>query len=431
MLVSRKIVFLLLLLIVVTGAFAVQAQDEPITLTFSHFWTDTTEGSGLVVQTQLDKFLAENPNVTVTLETMSHDEYYIKFRVLAASDELPDIFIMNADMTTPLSNAGQLEDLTDDLNADPEWRDLQNPGGMFEWTRNGRVYGLPAQMIITHVIYWNKDIFNEVGIEEFPTDWEGFKDAVVKIREAGYIPIALGSKAGWPLFDCFFGTLSFRGTGLDWYNRLLAHEASFTDPEFITALNAFKELVDIGALNQDATSLDSSQANSLYFTGQAAMVIQGNWNVLGVVMNATDEVKAATGLALWPTIPGGLGQANEVTWAAGWGWALNSRLEGARREAAVKLLKMLSNADYARMRFEGGELSAQPVTDYDETKVSPLFAELNTLSMGWEPVPILTLQFPPSVTDVIWKGLQEIITGQSTPEDVAAKIQAEYDQYKE
>ncbi len=428
----RKLLFILMLALLVIP-FASQAQDEPVTLTFQHFFTDPEIGAGLAVQTQLDAWLAEHPNVTVEMETVSHDEYYTKFRVLAASNELPDMFIMNADMTTPLAAGGLLMDITDDLNADPEWRDLQNPGGMWEWTRNDRVYGLPAQMIITHVIYYNRAILEEVGVTEFPDTWEGFTDAIVQLREAGYTPIALGAKAGWPLFDCLFGTLSFRVTGLDWYNRLLAHEAAFTDSEFVRVLEVFQNLVEMGAFNEDANSIDNAQARTLYYNGEAAMFMEGNWAIGagGISTDAPEEIRDNTGMALYPAIPDGLGADNQVTWAAGWGWSLNANLTPAEREAAISLLKAISNEDYGRIRIEEGDLSAQTVTDYNTENLYPLFVELNQMSTEWEAVPILTLGFPASVTDVLWTGLAEIISGQSTPEEVAAETQAEYEKYVE
>jgi raffinose/stachyose/melibiose transport system substrate-binding protein len=425
------LVKLVVCILVLVSVLAVQAQDEPITLTFSHFWTDPESGSGLLVQNRLAAFKEQYPNVTVDLQTLSHDEYLTKFRVLASGDELPDVFIMNADQTTPLSGGGQLLDITEDLEADTPWRDLQNPGGMVEWTRDGTVYGMPAQMIITHTIYWNKDIFAEVGLSEFPSTWEDLKAAIVTLKEAGYTPIALGSKAGWPLFDCLFGTLAFRSIGLDWYNQLLAHEVKFTDPEFVAALNSFKELVDIGAFNADATSLDNAQARALYYNKEASMFIEGNWAIgEGVALEAPEDVRDATGLAIWPAVPGGKGAANEVTWAAGWGWGLSSKLEGAKRDAAVALVKALSDEDYGRERTEMGQAAAQNVTDYDASKLPALLVEHNAMSQNWQAVPILTLGFPTSVTDVLSTGLQEIITGQATPEEVAADVQTEYEDYE-
>lgn len=402
---------------------------QPIELTFSHFWGDPTTGAGKVVQARLDEWLAANPNVTVKTETMSHDEYYTKFRVLASSNELPDVFIMNADMTTPLSNGGQLLDLTAALDADPAWRDLQIPGGMTEWTRDGRVYALPAQMIITHVIYYNTAIFDEVGIDSFPATLTEFNDAVAKLQAAGYIPVALGAKAGWPLFDCVFGTFTFRIAGLEWYNKLLAHEAKFTDPEFVTVLTTFKDLVDQGTFNADANSIDNMQARTLYYNRDAAMFMEGNWAISEGL--AGQDVEPDTEIALWPSIEGGAGKPNEVTWAAGWGWGANGELEGAKRDAALSLLAALSSEEYGRMRLESGDLPAQKITEFDGSALPRLFVELNQQSLGWEAVPILTLGFPASVTDVLWKGLQEIMTGQKSPEEVAAAIQEEYDKYQE
>ncbi len=415
-------------LLVAAALSTVGYAQEPVTLRLGHFWTDPASGSGLLVQNRLKAFKEAYPNVTVELQTQAHDEYITKFRVLASADDLPDVFIMNADQTTPLSNGGQLLDLTDALAADPAWRDLQNPGGMTEWTRDGRVYAMPAQMIVTHVIYWNETLFEEAGYDSFPATWDELKTAIVALQEAGHTPIALGSKAGWPLFDCLFGTLAFRATGLEWYNRLLAGEASFTDPEFVSALTHFEELVDLGAFNQDATSLDNEQARSLYYNAQAAMFIEGNWAIPeGLATDAPAAVRDATGLAIWPAVPGGNGAADEVTWAAGWGWGVSDRLEGAERDAALALLEMLSDEAYGRARIEDGQGAAQLVTDFDASKLPPLLVELNEKAQEWQAVPILALGFPTSVTDILSNGLQDLITGQATPEEVAEELQAEYE----
>lgn len=353
--------------------------------------------------------------------------------MLASSDELGDIFIMNGDQTVPLGSSGKLLDVTDDLKADPKWRDLQIPGGMVEWTYKGRNYGVGAQMIITHVVYWNKDIFDKVGIKEWPATWDAFKDAITKIKAAGYTPIALGSKAGWPLYDCAWGVLVFRIAGVDWYNNLVAHKAAFTDPEFITVLKTFKEMVDMGAFNADATSLDNAQARTLYYNKKAAMFVEGNWAIGagGISTEAPEDVRKATQIALYPAVTGGKGGADETTWAAGWGWGLNSKLTGAKREAAISLLKALSGTDFGRMRVEGADLPAQIITEFDKTKLPPLFVTLNEKSLKWKAVPIFVLGLPTSTTDVLWKGLHEIITGQATPEEVAKKIQTDFDKYKE
>ena len=83
------------------------------------------------------------------------------------------------------------------------------------------------------------------------------------------------------------------------------------------------------------------------------------------------------------------------------------------------------------MRLEGGDLPGQKITEFDGSALPRLFVELNQQSLDWEAVPILTLGFPASVTDVLWKGLQDLMTGQKSPEEVAAAIQVEYEKYQE
>lgn len=409
----------------VVEAATVAPPAEKIELSFSHFWTEADGDAGKIVKARLDAWQAAHPDVEVKMEVISHDEYYNKFRVLVSSSELPDVFIMNADMTTPVSISGQLLDLTEALKADSAWNAILNPGLMGEWTREGKVYALPSQVIMTHQIFYNTEIFKEVGIDKFPATWAEMTGAITKLKEAGYTPIALGAKGGWPLYDCLFGTLSFRATGVDWYNRLLAREAQFTDPEFVYALTSLEELVKLGAFNPDATSLDNMQARTLYYERKAAMFIEGGWAIAGAL--DLEEVESVTDIGIWPALPEGKGQPNEVTWASGWGWAANAKLTGAEREAAISLLKALSDEAYGKMRLEHGLGAPQLITEFDGSKLPRLFTVENNYSANWQAVPILTLGFPSSVTDVISNGLQEILTGQKSPAEVAKAVQAEYE----
>ena len=424
----RKLI--LLFGMVLLAVVPIGAQDEDVTLTVTHFFEGDPGTVGELIDNQLGDYLAAHPNVTLNVEINSHDEYIEKFKVLAAGRELPDVFIINGDQITGVGGAGMLADLSGDLDADPEWRDLQVPGGMREWIRGDAVYALPNQMIITHVIYWNEAIFAEVGLEEFPDTWEGLLEAMALLSDGGYVPIAFGNVARWPGYSPMFGTLSFRGHGIDWYNRLLNFDAEFTDEEFIRGLEAFVDLVEAGAFNEDANSIDTSQAQAMYFNREAAMFVEGDWAINTLNVDAPQDILDDTNLAVWPGLSNGSEDPTEVTWAAGWGWAINSELEGAEREAAVELVKYLSNEDYGRQRIELGLLSAQAVTDFDETQLSQLNLELNEMLADLTGVPLLTIAFPPSVTDMLGIGLQELMTGQTTPEELAEEMQEEYENYR-
>lgn len=66
----RKLILFLVIaaLLIPFSAFTSRAQGEQVTLTFQHFFTDNTQGPGLVVQKTLDKWLKEHPNVKVDMQ---------------------------------------------------------------------------------------------------------------------------------------------------------------------------------------------------------------------------------------------------------------------------------------------------------------------------------------------------------------------------
>jgi raffinose/stachyose/melibiose transport system substrate-binding protein len=154
------------------------------------------------------------------------------------------------------------------------------------------------------------------------------------------------------------------------------------------------------------------------------MFIEGGWAIAGALDQ--QEVEADTDIALWPALPNGLGEANEVTWASGWGWAANNQLSGAKKEAAISLLKALSDEAYGKARIERGLGTPQKVSGYDASKLPRLFVLEDKYAQNWKAVPILTLGFPAAVTDVLSIGLQEITVGITDPATVAKKVQAEY-----
>ena len=145
--------------------------QEKVELIFSNFLANSTETPN--VQAALKRYREKYPDVTVTEQTASHDEYLTQFNVGAASGEVPDVFMLNGSDTTSIVNAGLMGDITKDFYDDAEWGGLTPKSMTFEFTRDDKVYGVPYGQIITHVIYWNEDIFKKKRHRRVPRDVEG------------------------------------------------------------------------------------------------------------------------------------------------------------------------------------------------------------------------------------------------------------------
>lgn len=188
--------------------------DEKITLTFLHNTpkSEINQGEGKTFYAQMDKFRAKHPNVEIKDEGYPSADYRTKIKTLAAANELPDMFFLEASLVPNFADNGLIEPINDIVeNAD--WTENFMNDAFDDMTYNGDIYGIPSDMKATSLIFYNKEIFAEAGITSFPETWEEFKEAVVKLKDAGYIPIAMGNKDKWVLESCLLSTLGDRYTG--------------------------------------------------------------------------------------------------------------------------------------------------------------------------------------------------------------------------
>jgi raffinose/stachyose/melibiose transport system substrate-binding protein len=405
--------------------------EEKITLSFMHTrMRDSTNANAITLWERIDEFCAANPNITIEHEPLGADAFETKIKTLAAGNEMPDLFYVKGSMVRTFVENQLLPVLDEALENDPEWKNGFLDGIFDDFILNGKIYGIPYQLSVTSIVFYNQEIMNECGITEFPSTWSEFIAAIEKIKEKGYTPIAMGNKGKWVAESCYLSALGDRFTGTDWFNSIKDGKgAKFTEPEFIQSLYALKELADIGAFNSDFNSIDNNQARTIYYNKQAAMTFEGSWAISNIINEATEEIINATKMAIPPAVENGKGNSNAVSGGAGWAMTYNVNLTGKEKDAAIEVLKALSDKDAARICFENGGIPAGKVTDYDESKVNRLSREFMEMMKNASVVPIYDAQLDTAIIEVMNSGLQEMLINVVTPESLAEKIQAEYEKY--
>lgn len=400
---------------------------DKITLTIGHFDIDD---NGAIFRDALEKFRKEHPEVNLVEEAIPHDPYRVKMTTLGASGDLPDLFVANGSMLLDYIPKGYVGTFNEALDQDPDWKNGFLPNSFDEFTTDGKIYGVPTAMFSVHVIYYNKELFEKAGIASFPQSWEEFTAAIGKLKESGLTPIAMGNKSNVPVGSVLFGTLADRYTGTDWFKAMKEGTVKFTDPEFVNALKALQDLAKMGAFNPDINSIDGDQARTLYFNKQAAMMVDGAWAVTNISRDAPEDVESATGLAILPSVPGGKGDPQSVAGGSGWSLAFNSELTGAKKDAAIALIKSVSGQEYGRTKIENNGQPPVKVKDYDQSKLSPLSVDYFELMSDKKFSPIYDIQLSPALVEVIYKGIQDLLIGGTTPEELSKKIQSVRDTQK-
>jgi raffinose/stachyose/melibiose transport system substrate-binding protein len=405
------------------------SSNQTIKLTMEDRLLETsTDGSVIAHRKMIDEFKKEHPNVEISEESLQDATYKTKIKTLAAGNDLPDVFELLGSDAQMFAENKLIMPLDDILNQDPDWKKGFIPSTLNDFTVNGQLTGAPMQMLSTSLIFYNKAIFDKVGITKFPSTWNEFIAAINTLKEKGYIPIALGNKDKWVAESCILSELGDRFTGTDWFNSIKNHQgAKFTDKPFVDALAALQQLSKIGAFNTDVNSIDNNQQRTLYYNGKAAMFFEGDWAISSLNSEAPQEIKDNTHLAILPTVEGGAGKANVVSGGAAWAFAINANLKGDKLKAAIDLVKKLTGVEEANVAAENNAVAATVPTNYDKSKVAPLFNEYLEMFQKLQLSPIYDAQLSPAVIETMNNGLQDLLIQGKTPEQLAKEIQDTYE----
>jgi len=243
-------------------------------------WEHTTqfEEAGKAV---IAAFQAKYPDVEVDFQVKTSDQYYNLLATAFQAGEAPDLFWTNGTLTTNMpayAEQGMLLDLTDLVDFS-----IFSETTMKISTVNGRVYSSPTAEVGGRACFYNKDIFAELGIE-IPTTFDEFEEILPIIQDAGYIPIAFGSMDPWCCLFQFEPVLA--GMSLEYTEEYLAGETmALNDERIAAAMNKMIEWGEAGYYGAGFTGVDGSGAILAFSKGEAAMTIDGTWNIATISNN--------------------------------------------------------------------------------------------------------------------------------------------------
>lgn len=240
------------------------------------WWTGGGEEEGLNALIEL--FNEWYPDVNVINATVAggagtNAKAVLKTRMLGGNP--PDSFQVHAgeELTDTYVITGLMEPITDLL---AEWgiSDKFPEDILSICSYDGEVYSIPVNVHRGNVIFANNAILEEAGVDSIPLDWDGFFAALDKIKEAGYVPLALGDKNKWPATHLFEDVLAST-LGPDGYKGLWDGSVSFDDPKVVEAVEIFGRLMDY--VNEDHAAGTWQDATLMVQDGRAAMNVMGDW----------------------------------------------------------------------------------------------------------------------------------------------------------
>ncbi len=189
------------------------------------------------------------PEVEAEIMPAARDDNQ-KLKTLAAAGNLPDIFDANPDIIKTFkksNNILQLDSYVKELNIEDQLQDSTKANLRDD---EGHIYGIPSDAPWFAMIYYNKDVFQQNGLQP-PTNFNEFLDVVKKLKEKNIIPLGLFAKEKWPgvqLYDMIATRMDPKGfEGLD------KGTAMTSDPAYSKATDKLTQLVSAGMLAPGAS----------------------------------------------------------------------------------------------------------------------------------------------------------------------------------
>lgn len=281
-------------------------------------------------QDLVDEFNESQDDITVKLESYGSDFDTTLTAGMGAGDA-PDVMYM---WNYPLYHEG-LEPLDGFITAEGE--EYENNFYETTWNYNsidGVVYGLPVGFT-THVLYYNKDMFDEAGVS-YPDDSWTWEDVAVA-SEAITNPD--DNKYGFVLPvnpDPYDFEMFFWSNGSGYADEDGNIEGVLNSDESVEVLETFQDMLAEGI----AVGSDTSGTAEME-TGTAAMMISGAWG-----MNTFNDAELNYAMAPIPSF----GDKESVSVLSSSGLAMS--VDSEVKDAAWEFIKFWTNEDSNKTRID-------------------------------------------------------------------------------
>ena len=325
----KKILVLMLALMLVVSSIAALAEipeltKEPLEILL---WDIAPEEPNKSIQEgAVQRFMADYPNITVTQVHQQNDNYKQQLVVAMSANECPDMYIHWAG--GPMAEyykSGFVNDLTEMFNKydHPDFIDA----AVAQATYDGKILAIPFGGLSGCDIFYNKVIFDEVGVE-VPETIDELEAVCDKLIEAGYVPFALANGSKWT-GSMYYMYLVARHSGNDEFAAAYDQTGSFTSDAFIWAGEKIQDWVKKGYFNDGFNSLvtDNGEDRALLYSDTCAMMLHGSWQIRSITTDSPEWAEEHLGTFRFPkdaeAEANGVPQDVEVGTAIGNGFSFN------------------------------------------------------------------------------------------------------------
>ncbi len=425
----KKILALVMVsLIAVTSIFASGAKesvsdDGVITLT-GYMQIDPANPAYAGHNAVIEAFEKEYPNIKLDIEYASGEAFHQKFQAMAASRKIPDIFTCYGGARTAyIQDAGLVLDLNKTSYLTPEFKSQFKPVTFKAQGPNGELWMIPPTIAVCHVVYANRAILDELGLD-YPKTFEEMIAQVPTIRAAGYYPISMGNKDQWVVNSWLLSLLVDRIGGPQWFIDAATGEngAKFTDPQFVKTLEIIKEMTDENLFSPGVNQMGNGEADQEFYQGKSVYLIDAGWRSGGMDSQLSQEFNKNIEMHVFPAINGEV-RSNTSTSVTGEGFGIAKAIEGtAKADAAWKFISFYTGKEGSKIFAEHGDIPTCNIdfSDIDMGIMQKKYAQFQVEhEMGY----VFDSVMNGEGVSLLNANIQAMMMGNGDPKEIAAQYE--------
>ena len=275
-----------------------------------------------ILNSVIKEFEKENPEIKIKFLHFPQN-YFQKIHILFASDLAPDVIFLNNQNIQLYIQADLLENLETDF---PNSDKIFYRTALDCFRKNNKLYAIPRD-ISNLVIYYNKDIFEKLGIK--------IPEKINNLHELKILAEKLTT-------DENFG-INFEEDSLFWSYYLAANGGGIisddkksiiiNSKQSIKALNLYSDFVNKYHISPSKSQIGSMTTAQMFINGKLAMYLGGRW----MVPKFRETIKFD-----WDVIEFPSNNENKLYIDAS-GWAVSKKSKN--KALAIKFIQYLSSKE--------------------------------------------------------------------------------------
>jgi len=390
--------------------------SEVVEIQFLQWWG--TEGDvGVSIDGLVADFEKEHPNIKVKVISLPFGDTKSQIIANHASGTIADVVGLNPPWTREFVDLGILEPLDEYMEKDTNFnKENYFPASMEPI--NGKTYLAPYNTL-SFFLYYNKDLFNQAGLEE-PKTWDDIINAsnvltdVDKNQYGFTLSLSEGGASNGSILSLY--PLLYAANGRTYKDGKYTVESE----EMIAAMNLLKTLSENGSIVPGENVKNDAMMVEEFSLGNIGMMIQNDAHVATIAAKNPD---LNYGVIPIPTI-NGTGKPD----LRHHGWDLGMTVKGKNKEEAWEFISFLLEKE--NMERAGLEMKKTPsmygleVSDEASEQEILIREYLNDYEMVEE---LMAMPSSSACWTELTKAGINVLKGNLSVEEALAECQKEWD----